>query len=96
MEERNWEGWTALGTNLVRFTLRSTGSSLLLAAEPVVGGPQSFTLAGVQVQRFRYEGDALRVLERAEVGRWSTFPVEGIEATVTRAQLFQMGFRGNY
>lgn len=85
-----------MATNLVRFTLRSTGSSLLLAVEPVAGGPQSFTLAGVQVQRFRFEGDALRVLGRAEVGRWSAFPFEGIEATVTRAQLYQMGFRGNY
>lgn len=85
-----------MGTNLVRFTLRSTGSSLLLAVEQVEGGSQTFTLAGVQVQRFRYEGDALRVLERAGVGRWSSFPVEGIEATVTRPQLYQMGFRGNY
>jgi hypothetical protein len=65
-------------------------------AEPVPGGPQTFTLAGVQLQRFRYEGDALRVLERGAIGRWSAFPPEGVEATVTRAQLYQMGFRGNY
>ncbi len=85
-----------LGTNLVVFALRRTGASLLLSAEPAPGGPQGFAMQGVQLQRFRYEADALRVLEQAGVGRWSSFPPDNIQATVTRSQLRAMGFRGNY
>lgn len=84
------------GTNLVRFRLRFTGTGFLLEAEPVQGGPQSFTMAGLQVRRFPYESEALRALEAAGVGRWSAFPQESIEATVTRDQLFSIGFRGVY
>ncbi len=84
------------GTNLVRFRLRSTGTSLLLEAEPVRSGTQSFTMEGVQVRRFRHEGEVLQALEGAGVGRWSAFPPESIEATVTRDQLFAIGFRGVY
>ena len=84
------------GTNLVRFRLRSTGTGYLLEAEPVRSGPQSFTMAGLQVRRFHHEGEALRALEAAGVGRWSAFPPESIEATVTRDQLFSIGFRGVY
>ena len=83
-------------TNLVLFRLRRTGASLLLTAEPVDGGPQSFVMEGLQMQRFRYEGDVLHALERAGVGRWSAFPPDNIQATVTRVQLRSMGFRGNY
>ncbi len=85
-----------LGTNLVNFSLRRTGSSLLLAAEPVPGGSQAFAMHGVQLLRFRYEGDVLQLFERAGIGRWSSFPPDHIQATVTRSQLYQMGFRGNY
>ena len=84
------------GTNLVRLRLRSTGTSLLLEAEPVWSGSQSFVMDGLQVRRFRHEGEALQALEAAGVGRWSAFPPESIEATVTRDQLFQIGFRGVY
>ena len=84
------------GTNLVRFRLRSTGTSLLLEAEPVWGGSQSFVMEGLQVRRFRHEGEVLRALEAAGIGRWSAFPPESIEATVSRDQLFQIGFRGVY
>ncbi len=83
-------------TNLVALTLRRTGTSLLLEAEPVPGSPQSFAMHGVQLQRFRYEGDVLQLLERSGIGRWSTFPPDSIQATVTRSQLWSMGFRGNY
>jgi hypothetical protein len=83
-------------TNLVVFKLRRTGASLLLTAEPVDGGPQSFVMESLQMQRFRYEGDVLHALEQAGVGRWSQFPADNIQATVTRAQLRAMGFRGNY
>ena len=83
-------------TNLINFTLRRTGASLLLEAEPAPGGPQGFVMHGVQLQRFRYEGDVLQLLERAGIGRWSAFPADSIQATVTRNQLWSMGFRGNY
>lgn len=85
-----------LGTNLVLFRLRRTGASLLLEAEASQDGPQGFAMHGVQLQRFRYEGDVLRLLEHAGVGRWSSFPTDYIQATVTRSQLRAMGFRGNY
>ncbi len=83
-------------TNLVAFTLRWTGTSLLLAAEPVPGSTQAFSMQGMQLQRFRFEHDVLQLLERTGIGRWSTFPPDSIQATVTRSQLWQMGFRGNY
>ena len=83
-------------TNLVVFKLRRTGTSLLLIAEALNGGPQSFAMNGVQLQRFRYEGDVLKALEQAGIGHWSNFPSDHIQATVTRTQLRSMGFRGNY
>jgi len=83
-------------TNLIALTLRRTGTSLLLTAEPVSGGPQSFAMQGVQLQRFRFEHDVLQLLERAGIGRWSMFPPDSIQATVTRSQLWSLGFRGNY
>ena len=83
-------------TNLVVFHLRWTGTSLLLQAEPVEGGPQAFAMQGVQLRRFQYEGDVLRALEHAGVGHWSSFPSDNIQATVTRLQLRTIGFRGNY
>jgi hypothetical protein len=83
-------------TNLVEFTLRRVGSSLLFAVEPVSGGPQGFVMHGVQVQRLHSERDILKALELAQVGRWSSFPTESIQATVTRDQLWGMGFSGNY
>ncbi len=84
------------GTNLVVFSLRSTGANLLFVAEPAPGGAQGFAMHGVQSQRLRYESDALKALEQGGVGHWSTFPPHPIEATVTRTQLRAMGFRGNY
>ena len=84
------------GTNLVNFTLRRTGSSVLLTAEPAPGGPQAFAMHGVQLLRFRHEGEVLKIFERAGIGRWSSFPPDHIQATVSRGQLHGMGFRGNY
>lgn len=83
-------------TNLVLFKLRRTGASLLFAAEPVKDGPQSFTMTGLQTQRFRYERDVLVALERAGIGYWTEFPADNIQATVTRDQLLAMGFKGIY
>jgi len=85
-----------MGTNLVVFSLRRIGASLLFSAEVVVNGPQSFAMQGIQLQRVQYERDALKALERAGIGLWSSFPADNIEATVTRGQLRTMGFTGNY
>jgi hypothetical protein len=89
-------GSTAMDTNLVHFTLRRVGSTLHFAADPVKSGSQSFVMHSLQLQRLPSEYDALRALELAGIGRWSSFPPDGIEATVTRDQLRAMGFRGNY
>ena len=85
-----------MGTNLVVFSLRRIGASLLFAAEAVEGGPQSFAMQGIQLQRVPYERDVLKALERAGIGVWTAFPADNIEATVTRGQLRTMGFTGNY
>lgn len=85
-----------MGTNLVVFTLRRVGASLLFAAEPAESGPQSFSMHSIQTQRMRHEGEVLKALDRAGVGYWSRFPADNVQATVTREQLRTMGFRGNY
>jgi len=46
--------------------------------------------------RFRTESEALRALTDAEVGTWSSFPHEGIHATLSKGQLRTIGFRGNF
>jgi hypothetical protein len=83
-------------TNLVNFKLRWTGSSLMFVAEPSPDGPQTFTMTGLQNQRIRFERDALAALERVGLGHWSEFPADHIQATVTRAQLWALGFKGIY
>ena len=83
-------------TNLVHFHFRRLGSGLWLDAEPVSNGQQQFSMEHVHRLRLRSEGEVLRALETAGVGRWTTFPLDGIQSTVTRAQLRTIGFRGNY
>lgn len=83
-------------TNLVEFKLRRVGATLLLVAEPVSGGPQTFSMKGVQMQRFRFEHDVLNAFERTGIGYWSEFPPDHIQATVTREQLSALGFKGIY
>lgn len=83
-------------TNLVHFHFRRLGSGLWLDAEPAPGGQQQFAMEHVHRLRIRSEGEVLRALEAAGVGHWTTFPHDGIQATVTRGQLRTIGFRGNY
>ena len=85
-----------LDTNLVTFKLRRTGAGLMLAAEAASEGPQTFTMAGIQMQRFRFEHDVLQALQKAGIGSWSEFPQDHIQATVTRSQLVALGFKGIY
>lgn len=82
--------------NLVTFKLVRIGSGTFLDAEQVDEGKRQFNMEGVQRLRVGGEGAALQALERADIGRWSTFPHDGIQATVTRLQLRTIGFRGNY
>ncbi len=83
-------------TTLVHFQFRRLGSGLFLDAEPAAGGPQQFSMEHVHRMRVRSEGEALKAVERAGIGTWTTFPLDGIQATVTRLQLRDAGFRGNY
>lgn len=83
-------------TNLIHLIFRRLGSGLWLDAEPVPGGQQQFVMEHVHRLRVRSEGEVLRALEAAGVGRWTNFPIDGIQATVTRGQLRTIGFRGNY
>jgi len=83
-------------TNLIHLHLRRTGSGLWLDAEPAPGGQQQFAMTHVHRLRVRSEGEALRALDAAGVGLWTTFPLDGIQSTVTRSQLRTIGFSGNY
>ena len=83
-------------TTLVHFHFRRLGSGLFLDAEPVHGGQQQFSMEHVHRMRVRSEGEALKAVERAGIGHWTTFPLDGIQATVSRLQLREAGFRGNY
>ena len=56
-----------MDTNLVTFKLRRTGAGLMLAAEAAREGPQTFTMAGIQMQRFRFEHDVLQALQKAGI-----------------------------
>lgn len=46
--------------------------------------------------RFRTEREVLNALSAADVGRWTSFPHEGVHATLSRSQLRTLGFRGNF
>lgn len=77
--------------------LRLLGGTLWLNAEPVddvLGSDHS--LRHLRPTRFRTESEALRAIDSAGVGHWSSFPLDGIHATLTQAQLRSIGFRGNF
>ena len=80
-----------------RMDLRLLGGTLWLHADPVedvLGSDHS--LRNLRPIRFPTESEALRSLDRAGVGHWSSFPQEGVRATLTPAQLRSIGFRGNF
>ena len=80
-----------------RLDLRLLGATLWLHADPVedtLGDDHS--LRHLRPLRFATESEALRALERAGVGQWSSFPYGGISATLARTQLRTIGFRGNF
>lgn len=80
-----------------RLELRRLGAALWLHAEPA-GGPlgSDHALHHLRPLRFLTESAALRSLESAGVGHWSSFPHEGVGATLSRSQLRSIGFRGNF
>lgn len=80
-----------------RLELRRLGDALWLHAEPtgsLLGSDHA--LHNLRPLRFGTEHAALRSLESAGVGHWSSFPHEGVGATLTRLQLRSIGFRGNF
>jgi hypothetical protein len=82
--------------NLVTFYMRRMGSALWIDAEQVEGGKRQFGMSGVQRLRVNTEREVLQAIDNAGIGHWSSFPPDGIQATVTRTQLKTIGFRGNY
>jgi hypothetical protein len=84
-------------SHFYRLDLRMLGIALWLSAEPAENtlGPDH-SLRSLRPLRFRTESEALRALDTAGVGQWSSFPQEGIHATLSRSQLRTLGFRGNF
>jgi hypothetical protein len=80
-----------------KLQLKLLGITLWLSAEPAdnILGPDH-SLRNLRPLRFRTETEALRALEAANVGHWTTFPHEGIHATLSHSQLRAVGFRGNF
>ena len=77
--------------------LRLLGGTLWLHADPATDALGSdHSLRSLRPTRFRTESEALRALDSAGVGGWSSFPLEGIHATLTGSQLRSIGFRGNF
>ena len=66
-----------------RLSLRRLGALYWLGAEPADStlGPDH-AHRHLRPVRFRTEGEALRALDVAEVGRWTSFPHEGVHATL--------------
>ena len=80
-----------------RLQLRLLGAALWLSVEPAEGSIGSdHALYHLRPLRFRTESEALRALAAADVGQWSSFPQEGVQATLSRGQLRTIGFRGNF
>ncbi len=86
-----------MDAHFFRLELRLLGMTLWLSAEPADGTlGEDHALRHLRRVRFRTESEALRALASAHVGQWSAFPYEGIQATLSRAQLKTLGFRGNF
>ena len=85
-----------MDAHFYKLSLRRLGIALWLEAEPTDSnlGPDH-AHRHLRPVRFRTEGEALRALAAAEVGHWSSYPQEGVHATLTRTQLRTLGFRGN-
>ena len=77
--------------------LRILGLGVWLHAEINGDTPgPDHSLRHLRPVRFRTESEALRTLTAADVGTWTSFPHEGIHATLNRTQLKTIGFRGNF
>lgn len=86
-----------MDAHFFRLDLKLLGATLWLHADPssdTLGSDHS--LRHLRPLRFRTESEALRALDGAGVGQWSSFPYDGIHATLSRAQLRSIGFRGNF
>ena len=83
-------------SHFYKLSLRRLGIVFWLEAEPTDSnlGPDH-AHRHLRPVRFRTEGEALRALDTADVGRWTRFPDDGVHATLSRSQLRTLGFRGN-
>jgi hypothetical protein len=79
-----------------KLSLRRLGIAFWLEAEPTDSrlGPDH-AHRNLRPVRFGTEGEVLRMLGAAHVGHWTSFPYEGVYATLSRTQLRTLGFRGN-
>lgn len=80
-----------------KLSLRRLGIAFWLEVEPADSplGPDH-AHRHLKPVRFRTEGEALQALDAGDVGRWSSFPHDGVHATLSRSQLRTIGFRGNF
>ncbi len=86
-----------MDAHFFRLELRLLGMTLWLNAEPATDTLGSdHAMRHLRPVRFRTESEALRALATADVGQWSSFPHDGIQATLSRSQLRALGFRGNF
>lgn len=86
-----------MDSHFFRLDLRLLGETLWLHADPATDALGSdHSLRNLRPMRFRTESEALRALDSAGVGGWSSFPHDGIHATLTGSQLRSIGFRGNF
>lgn len=83
-------------SHFYKLSLRRLGTIFWLEAEPVDSslGPDH-AHRHLRPVRFGSAGEALRALDAADVGRWGSFPDDGVHATLSRSQLRSLGFRGN-
>jgi hypothetical protein len=86
-----------MDAHFFKLDLRLLGNTLWLYADPAGDtlGPDH-SLRSLRPVRFRTESEALRALTAAEVGTWTSFPHDGIYATLSHRALRTIGFRGNF
>ena len=83
-------------SHFYKLSLRRLGTIFWLEAEPVYSSlGADHAHRHLRPVRFGNAGEALRALDAADVGRWGSFPDDGVHATLSRSQLRTLGFRGN-
>jgi hypothetical protein len=86
-----------MNTHFYKLSLRRLGPAYWLEAEPADGllGPDH-AYRHLRPSRFRTETEVLRAMEAAQIGAWTTFPYDGVYATLSPTQLRMLGFKGAF